>query len=188
MSTQSITQPKLLNGINVDDVLSLIGQVADAPSKGAFQFRLNNHWIGGDLNRSEICDFSILDGQTKHRAAPFIVDNAEPIAMAGNDKAPTPVEYVLHALAGCLTSTLIYHAAANDIEIKSVSSSLEGDIDVRGFFGLSNSVRKGFNAVRVRMSVNSDADVKTLKELAMYSPVYDIVSKSLPVNLVIEKQ
>jgi len=86
-----------------------------------------------------------------------------------------------------MTGTLVYHAAVRDIAITSVSSHIEGDMDVRGLLGMADDVRKGFNHVRVTMRVDSDADAETLTELALYSPVYDIVSKSLPVEFSLEK-
>jgi uncharacterized OsmC-like protein len=97
------------------------------------------------------------------------------------------MEYVLHALVSCMTGTLVYHAAVRDIAIKSVSSKIEGDMDVRGLLGMADDVRKGFHHVRVIMRVDSDAGVETLTELALFSPVYDIVSKSLPVEFRLEK-
>lgn len=96
------------------------------------------------------------------------------------------MEYVLNALAGCLTTTMVYHAAARGIAIEAVESELEGDIDIRGFLGLSNEVRKGYHDVRVRMRVRSDASPEQLAQLATFSPVYDIVSNSLPVEVIIE--
>ena len=92
------------------------------------------------------------------------------------------MEYVLHALATCLTGTLVYHAAVRGIEIKSVESSYSGDMDVRGLFGLADNVRKGFNKVTVNMRVKSEASAQELTELALHSPVHDIISKSLPVE------
>jgi len=93
---------------------------------------------------------------------------------------------VLHALAACLTTTMVYHAASRGIAIKTVSSELEGDIDIRGFTGLSDKVRKGYHHVRVRLRVESDASAEQLAELAKFSPVYDIVSNSLPVEVTVE--
>jgi len=85
-----------------------------------------------------------------------------------------------------MTTTMVYHAAARGIEIRGVESQLEGDLDLRGFLGLSEKVRKGYQAIRVRMRVQSDASPETLRELTGYSPVYDIVSKSVPVEVTIE--
>jgi len=107
--------------------------------------------------------------------------------LASNDSAPNPVEFVLHALAGCLTTTTTYHAAVQGIVIEAIDSALEGDLDLRGIFGLSAEVRKGFSEVRVRMRIKSSASVDELRELAMFSPVFDIVSNSVPVKLIIEK-
>jgi uncharacterized OsmC-like protein len=107
--------------------------------------------------------------------------------LLGEGEAPNPVEYVLHALAGCLTTTMVYHAAGRGIDIASVSSELQGDLNLKGFLGLDDHVRKGFSTVRVNMQVKSDANVETLKSLIQYSPVYDIVSKSLPVEVSVEK-
>jgi uncharacterized OsmC-like protein len=115
------------------------------------------------------------------------VDADEPVIAAGKDSAPNPMEFVLHSLAGCLTSTMVNHAAVQGIQIESVESSLEGDMDVRGMLGLSDEVRRGYSHVRVHMRVDSPASAATLRELAMFSPVYDILSNSLPVELVLEK-
>ena len=121
------------------------------------------------------------------RKKAFVVDADEPEITSGGDSAPNPMEFVLHSLAGCLTSSMVYHAAVQGIKIESVESSLEGDMDVRGMLGLAEEARKGYQAVRVRMRVKSEASTETLKELALFSPVYDIVSRSLPVELVLEK-
>ena len=160
-----------------------------------FQFRATNQWIEGGLTRSRIKDFFasnaedktreqafVLDAEDKTREQAFVLDADEPTIVAGQDSAPTPVEYVLHALAGCLTTTLVYHAAVRGIRIEAVESSYMGEIDVRGMLGRADDVRKAPNKVRVNMCVKSKADAEELTELAMYSPVYDMVSQSLPVE------
>jgi uncharacterized OsmC-like protein len=115
-----------------------------------------------------------------------MLDNDEPPILAGNDSTPNPVEYVLHALAGCLTTSLVYHAAVRSIKIDAVESSFTGDIDVRGLLGLADFVRKGYNKVTVHMRVKSEASVEELTELAMYSPVYEMISQSVPVEFTLE--
>jgi uncharacterized OsmC-like protein len=92
------------------------------------------------------------------------------------------MEYVLHALATCLTGTLVYHAAVRGIRIEAVESSYEGDMDVRGLFGLADDVRKGFSKVTINMRIKSEASVEDLTELALFSPVYEMVSQSVPVE------
>ena len=175
----------VVNGVPTGQLMETIDSIEHNAENAQFQFRLNNRWIDGSVNRSRMEDFFANGRDDRHEQA-FELDADEPLLVAGDDTAPTPVEYVLHALASCLTTTMVYHASVLGISIESVESSLEGDIDVRGFFGLSDEVRKGFNHVRVRMQVKSDASAGQLRELAMYSAVYDIVSNSLPVELVIE--
>ena len=96
------------------------------------------------------------------------------------------MEFILHALAGCLTTTLVYHAAVRGIVIEAAESALEGDLDLRGLFGMSEDVRKGYHPVRVRRRAKSQASAEEWTELAKFSPVYDLVSNSLPVELAIE--
>ncbi len=189
MTVQGTTQVEntKVNGVNVGQVMKVIGSVQDKPENAQFRFRLKNRWVDGGLNRSQVKGYFADGREDDTRTEPFVVDTDEPAITAGGDSAPNPMEFVLHSLAGCLTSTLVYHAAVQGIEIESVESSLEGDIDVRGMLGLSGEVRKGYNKVRVRMRVKSAASVAILKELAMFSPVYDIISNSLPVELVLEK-
>ena len=176
-----------VNGVNVDQVMKVIGSVQDKPENAQFQFRLNNHWVDGGLNRSQVKGYFADGREDDTRSEAFVVDTDEPAITAGGDSAPNPMEFVLHSLAGCLTTTMVYHAAVQGIAIESVESSLEGDMDVRGMLGLSNEVRKGYNRIRVHMRVKSEASAATLKELALFSPVYDITSKSLPVEVVLEK-
>ena len=189
MTTQNTAQeiPTVTNGVNVSALFDTIDAVKGAPKIADFQFRASNTWLGGDNNRSTINGFYGACDEQAHAKGPFVMDNAEPPVLLGEGKAANPVEYVLHALAGCLTTTMVYHAAARGITVENVHSELEGDLDLRGFLGLDNTVRKGFSTVRVQMQVKSEADAETLKSLAQFSPVYDIVSKSLPVEISIEK-
>ncbi len=173
---------ELINGVNVSQLMNVIGEIEADPNYAKFQFRATNNWINGSLSRSRIKGFYAGNAEDSTRQEPFILDADEPIIAAGHDSAPNSMEYVLHALATCLTGTLIYHAAVREIEIESVESSYAGDMDVRGLFGLSDDVRKGFSKVSVDMRVKSEASVESLTELAMFSPVYDIISKSLPVE------
>ena len=179
--TNEQNAPTLTNGVNVDALFQTVDAVKQNPQIADFQFHASNHWIGGDHNRTTISGFRGACDNHVHAKGPFVMDNAEPPDLLGEGAAANPVEYVLHALAGCLTTSMVYHAAARGIEVESVSSELQGDLDLRGFLGLDDDVRKGFSAVRVKMQVKSDADVETLMSLTQYSPVYDIVSKSLPV-------
>jgi uncharacterized OsmC-like protein len=201
MSTQTATRTRIsdaataptgnqthrVNGVDVEQIHHVIDAINADSGYGEFQFRARNEWINGGLNRSEIKAFHAGGREDDTRVRPFKLDADEPLLVAGTDSAPNSMEYVLHALVSCLTGTLVYHAAVQGIVINSISSNIEGDMDVRGLLGMADDVRKGFHHVRVTLVVDSDADVETLTELALYSPVYDIVSKSLPVELRVEK-
>ena len=175
-----------VNGVDVDHVMNLIGGIQEDKERSKFQFRLSNRWIDGGLNRSRIKEYFADGCEDTVRTEAFIVDADEPAVSAGGDSAPNPMEFILHSLASCLTSTMIYHAAVQGIEIESVETSLTGDMDVRGMLGLSDEVRKGFSHVQVRMLVKSTQSEAVLKELALFSPVYDIISRSLSVDFVLE--
>jgi len=182
-----VAAPILVNGVNVDQVMGVIGEIDADAAKAEMQFRIVNQWIDGGLNRSSAKDFD-QGGQTNNeRPEAFLLDADEPAFLAGGDTAANPMEFVLHGLASCMTTSLVYHAAVQGIEIASIESKLEGDMDTRGLFGMSDEVRKGFHHVRVKMRVQSDASAEQLRELALFSPVHDILSKSLPVELVVEK-
>jgi uncharacterized OsmC-like protein len=170
------------NGIEVGQVMDVIGAIEADPGFAKFQWRATNKWIDGAVSRSRIKGFFAGNAEDTTRKEAFTLDADEPTIAAGQNSAPNSMEYVLHALATCLTGTLVYHAAVRGIEIEAVESSYTGDMDVRGLFGLSDDVRKGFNKVTVNMRAKSEASVEELTELALYSPVHDIISRSLPVE------
>ena len=120
------------------------------------------------------------------RTEPFELDADEPPVLLGQDNGANPAEFVLHALASCLTTSLVYHASARGIQIESVESKLEGDIDLRGFLGLSKDIRKGYQHINVQFKVKSDADPALLRELCNQSPVCDIISNPVPVTVSVE--
>ncbi len=180
-------EEQTVNGVTVGTVMNLIGSIEENSDNAHFQFRLKNHWVDGGLNRSRIQDFFADGREDDTRTEPFILDADEAVITSGQDSSPNPMEFVLHSLASCMTSTLVYHAAVQGIEIESVETSLAGDLDVRGMLGLSDKSRKAYNNVRVHMQVKSAANADTLKELAMFSPVYNMISNSLPVQFELEK-
>jgi uncharacterized OsmC-like protein len=187
MTTSNAIKPtmQVTNGVDVDQVLQVIGSVESDPGFARFQFRAENQWVDGGLNRSRIKDYFAGNAENTSRTKAFTLDSDEPPMMAGQDSAPNAIEFVLHALASCLTTSLIYHAAVRGIEIESVESSYTGDIDVRGLLGLSEDVRKGCNRITVDMRVKSEASAEDLTPLALYSPVHDMLSRSLPVEFVL---
>lgn len=188
MTNQQTAQqePTFLNGVSVTGIFETIDAVNANNELAKFQFRANNKWLGGGHNRSTIKGFYGCSAEDESRSEPFVLDADEPAVLLGNDAGANPVEFVLHALVACMTTSMVYHAAARGIEIEAVESWLEGDLDLRGFLGISEEVRKGYHGVRVAMRVKSKAAPEKLRELTQFSPVYDVVSNSLPVDVVID--
>ncbi|MNZ45643.1 OsmC-like protein [compost metagenome] len=184
--TTAKQQARPVNGVDVGALFDTIAAVKQDPGLAEFQFRASNRWIDGGYNRSNIQAFHGCREEDSTRTKPFVLDADEPPVLLGQDRGANPVEYVLHALAACLTTSMVYHAAARGIEIRGVESKLQGDLDLRGFLGLDPNVRKGYRSVRVEMLVDSDASPAVLRELTQFSPVYDIVSHSLPVEVVVK--
>lgn len=187
MDTITVSEPRpaVVNGVDTEALMDTIRAVKADPGLAEFRFRASNRWLGGDRNRSTI-DGYWGTRQEHRRAEPFVLDNAEPPILLGGDGGANPVEHLLNALAGCLTTTMAYHAASRGIAIEAISSELEGDLDLRGFLGLSKEVRKGYQNIRVRMRVRCDAAPDTLAALAKFSPVFDTVSRSVPTDVIVE--
>ena len=179
-------QPVITNGVDVPALFETIAAIKKDTGLAKFQFRATNRWIDGGHNRSTIRAFFGCRAEDTTRTRPFVLDADEPSVLLGRDAGANPVEYVLHALAACLTTTLVYHAASRGIEIDAVDSELEGDLDLRGFLGISNDVRKGYQAIRVKLRVKSEAAPSKLRELAQFSPVFEMVSRSVPVEVDVE--
>jgi uncharacterized OsmC-like protein len=183
-----MAQEKIINGVNVDQLIGTVNAVKEKPAIAKFQFRATNKWLTGGHNQTSIKGFYGAGQEDTTRTKPFVLDADEPPILLGEDHGANPVEYVLTALAGCLTTSLVYHAAANGIKIDEVESSLEGDLDLQGFLGLSDNIRKGYQNVRVVMKVKSDAPAEKLAEFTKRSPVFDIVSNPVPVSVEIQKK
>lgn len=181
MATQ--TKNTMVNGVEVGKVMRTVDALKQDASLGRFQFRAANQWLGGARNRSTIQGFYGAGKEDDTRTEPYVFDCDEPDILAGTDRGANPVEYLLNALAGCMTTTMVMHSASRGVEIESVESKLEGDIDVRGFLGLDDRVPKGYEGIRVTFRVKSDADAAMLKKLAEMSPVYNTITRPTPVRI-----
>jgi uncharacterized OsmC-like protein len=175
-----------LNGVNTPALFATIDVVKNQPQLGAFQFRAKGNWLGGTQTQSTMSEFSGAGGEHTHKAA-FTADADHPAVLCGEDKSPTPVEYVLHALAACLTAGVANIAAARGVVLQSVTSSLEGDMDLRGILGLSNEVRNGFSSIRVGFTIKGDAPAEKLQEIVQQacarSAVLDILRNGVSVEV-----
>jgi len=174
----------IVNGVDLDRLSATIDAVTTDPALARFQFRAHNHWIDGGYSRTTIQDFYGAGQEDTTRTAPFTVDTDEPPVLLGENRAPNTAEYVLHALAACLSGTIVYHAAARGITLEGLETTIDGDLDLRGFLGLDSTVRPGYQQIRVTLKARGDLDDQQLAELAdliRYSPVRDIVSNPVPV-------
>jgi uncharacterized OsmC-like protein len=174
----------IVNGVNVTALVQTVEAVKANPVIAKFRFNLKNEWIDGAHNRSIINGFHGAM-QDFERPQSFFLDADEHPVLLGRDQGPNAGEYLLQALAACVTSTLIYHAAARGIEIEEVESTVEGDIDLRGFLGTDKSVRNGFQNIRMSFDISADLSDQELQELAQlgptFSPVLDSLTKGVPV-------
>ena len=176
----------IVNGVDLDRLFGTIEHIGADPALARFQFRARNQWIDGGHNRSTIKGFYGAGREDTSRTEPFVVDAGEPPVLLGDNEAPNAPEYVLHALAACLTGTLVYHAAARGIALDGLECTIEGDVDLHGFLGLDETVRPGYQQIRVAFKATGDLDDDQLAELASltsYSPVRDIVSNPVPVAI-----
>jgi uncharacterized OsmC-like protein len=181
---------KIVNGVSVTQLFGTINAITENPVISKFNFRAKGKWINGGHNQTTINDF---DGacQTHTRSQPFVFNKDEPPVLLGTDQGANPVEYALAALNGCLTTSLIYHAAAHGVKIDEVESTLSGDLDLQGFLGMSEKVRNGYEKIRVNFRVKSDAPREKIRELVdlaqKRSPVFDIVSHPTPIEVSLQE-
>ncbi len=175
------------NGVDTQVMYGTLDAIKADPSLGRFQFRVHNSWIDGAHNRSTIKAFYGAGQEDSSRTEEFSLDAGEPAVLLGVDTGPNPAEALLHALAACLTTSLVYVAAARKVRLTEVESTVEGDMDVRGALGLSDEVRNGFTRIRVSFKVKGDAPPEKLREVVQRaqarSAVYDIVTHGVPVEV-----
>lgn len=177
----------IINGVNTELVGGLASRIMQDANYGKFKFRAKNQWISGARSRTSIQGFYAGGKEVTEREEVLYEDSDQPVFLNGQNTAPNAVEHLLHALSSCLSFTLVTHAAVQGIHLDAVETFSEGDMDARGLFGISNNVNKGYERIRVNMKVKSDANVETLTKLAMFSPVYEVVSRSVSVDFTMTK-
>ena len=167
------------NGVDVPTLFATLDAVKGAPEIAAFQFRASNEWISGTHNRSTIQGFYGAGQEDTSRSTPFTYDADHPTVLVGNNNGPTPVEFLLHAIAACLTSGLANIASARGVTLYRVRSTVEGDIDLLGILGLSDAVRNGYRQIKVSFEIEGDASAEVLASLVdqsrRRSAVYDVL-------------
>lgn len=175
----------VINGVDRQALFAAIEAMTADAELAQFNFRISNEWVDGGLNRSTVTDFYGVKADTPH-LQPFVIYNDEPPVLLSGDKGPNPVENLLHALAGCLTTSIVYHAAARGVALKGVRTRFEGDLDLRGLLGITDACRNGYRSITVTFELDGDLSLEQKRELmAMgprFSPVFDVVSNGTPVT------
>jgi uncharacterized OsmC-like protein len=173
------------NGVDTGKLFATLDLIKAQPELAKFQFRATNRWIDGAHNRSSIKDLYAAGGEDTSRSEEFQIDAGEPAILLGDDTGPNPAELLLAALAACLTTSIVYVAAARKVELTSVESTLTGDMDVRGALGVDKEPRNGFERIRASFRVTGNAPEEKLREVVERarnrSAVYDMVTNGVPV-------
>jgi uncharacterized OsmC-like protein len=186
MTTVTTTERLPLNGVDTPTLFATLDAVKAQPDIAKFQFRAKNRWVSGTHNRSSMLGFFGAGQEMEHRHE-TVIDADHPVVLTGQDNGPAPVEYVLAALAACLTSGLANIAAARGIELTEVESTVEGVINLLGLLGLSDEVRNGYEQIRVCFKVKGNAPAEKLRALVERSrdrsAVYDVITNSEPIYI-----
>lgn len=174
------------NGVDLNVLGGTVAAMKQDPVLGHGKFRVQNSWTDGSRNTSSISGFYGARQEMTHSQV-FQIHADEPPILAGSDEAPNPVEILLSALAACLTTSLVAHAAVAGVELGSVETEIEGDLDLNGFLGLDPNVRKGFSDIRVKMSVAADTENELkIRRLALFSPVFQTLTEGVNVSVDID--
>ena len=178
---------KMMNGLDTAKMYETIEAIKGQPTLARFEFRNSNQWITGGANRSTIQGFHGAGREDDSRKEPFVFTNGEPPVLLGNNEGANPVEFLLHALAGCVTTTFVLHAAARGIKVESISTRMKGNIDLQGLLGLDDSVSPGYESIDMDMDIKADCSDEELDALLAFvrehSPTCQTVCRPVPVNV-----
>ena len=187
--TAAETGGAMRNGVDTATLFATLDAVKQAPQAARFQFRARNQWVSGTHNRTTIADYYGVGEERAHERT-FVFDADHPAVLVGKDHGPTPAEFVLQALAACLTAGLANIAAARNITLTEVRSTVAGDIDLNGILGLDPAVRNGYQQITVRFTIKGDAPAEKLREIVEQSrarsAVYDVVTNGVPVTIEVD--
>jgi uncharacterized OsmC-like protein len=180
-----MSNPAVRNGVDTATLFATIDAIKSDPELASFQFRATNRWIAGTHSQSTIQGFFGAHQEMAHSRA-YTADSDHPAILVGADNGPTPVEYLLHALAACLTAGVANIAAARNVKLTEVSSTVEGDIDLLGVLGLSREVRNGYRQIKVTFNLKGDDADKmrqVLEQSRQRSAVFDVLTNGVPVSI-----
>ncbi len=188
MTTDVMEKPAkvAMNGVDVPTLLATIGAVGAQRELAKFTFRANGEWLNGTHSRTHINGFSGAGGEHV-RDETFVAEGDHPAVLCGGDRAPTPVEYLLAALAACITAGIGNIASARQVTLHSVETTVEGDMDMQGILGLNENVRNGFDTIRASFKIKGDAPADKLQKIVQQSvarsAVFDVLSNGVTVDI-----
>ncbi|GAB4231053.1 MAG: OsmC family protein [Chlamydiales bacterium] len=177
---------KTVNGVDVDALSSTCTAIKENPELAKSEFRIHNDWIEGGHSKIQVTGYYAAGEEQSHREV-FRFDADEPPALLGHDFGANPVEHLLAALSSCMTSAIIYHAATKGIKIESLKSDIKGELDLQGFLDLSDQVPKGYKSIDATFYVKTDVSLEKIENFYHYSPVYNMLSKAVPINVTFKK-
>ncbi len=183
----TITDPTTVdNGVNVEALLGAREAMTGAPEAAAFQWRATCSWVDGTHSRTTVEKFFGVGAEQSHKQA-FVLDTDHPEIFAAADNAVTPVEMVLSGLAGCLTAGIASVAQNRGVQLRSVTATIEGDMDLQGILGIDPDVRNGFSGIRVRYEIDADASADDIRAIVAQSQkrsaVYDVITNPTAVTV-----
>jgi uncharacterized OsmC-like protein len=182
----STTETPVNNGVNVEALLGARDALTAAPEAAQFTWRATCEWQNGTHSNSSVEGFFGLGEEQKHRTK-YSFDADHPEVFASEDNGATPVEYVLVGLASCLTAGVAAVAQHRQIQLRKVSATIEGGMDVRGILGMDSDVRNGFSGIKVTYDIDADASQEEIEAVVAQSQkrsaVFDIVTNPTDVRV-----
>jgi uncharacterized OsmC-like protein len=188
MTAATLTKPAkiAMNGVDVPALAATLGVVRQQRELAKFTFRATGEWLSGTHSRTAFAGFYGAGGEQAH-ARTQTVDGDHPGVLCGADNGPTPVELLLAALSACITAGIGNIASIRQIKLHAVETTLEGDIDLQGIFGMDDKVRNGFSAIRAEFKIKGDAPKEALEAIVQQSvarsAVFDVLSNGAPVTV-----
>ncbi len=188
MTTQTLEKPAkvAMNGVDVPSFVATLGIVGDQPDIAKFTFRATGAWVSGTHSRTSFSGYYGAMDERQHRQT-YVIEGDHPTVLCGQDKAVTPTELLLAGLSACITAGIGNIAAMRQVKLRSVETTIEGDIDLNGILGLDRSVRNGFSGIRATFKVAGDAPADVLKQIVQQSvarsAVFDVLTHGVPVAI-----
>ncbi len=182
-----MTDKKTDNGVNVAALLGAREALSEAPAAAQFTWRAKCDWVHGTYSKTSVEGYFGLGEEQKHKTT-FTFDADHPEVFASEDRGATPVELVLAGLASCLTAGVAAVAQHREVQLTSVSATLEGDMDIQGILGMDSDVRNGFDGIKVTYQIDADASHEDIEAIVAQSQkrsaVYDIITN--PTNVTVD--